>query len=91
MKKFLLLILCSSISFILPVTANAQNFFLTRLLYPTTRIVKKAKIYQDSTGQKTVVLVPMVHIGKKKGYKQVAAFLDKLKADGYVTFGKVSH
>jgi len=86
MKKFLLLILCSSISFILPVTANAQNFFLWRTLYPTTRIVKRAKIYQDSTGQKTIVLVPMAHIGKKKGFKQVAAFLDKLKADGYVTF-----
>jgi hypothetical protein len=52
----------------------------------TRRTLKNTMTMIDSTGTKSVVLVPMIHVGKAKDYEKIKEYLDDLKADGYVTF-----
>lgn len=52
----------------------------------TRRTLKKTLELVDSTGKRSVVLVPMVHVGKAKDYERIRQYLNKLKANGYVTF-----
>lgn len=44
------------------------------------------KTFVDSSGARTVVLVPMRHVGKPAHYQKVGDYLDTLKSHGYVTF-----
>lgn len=50
------------------------------------KTLKRATRLTNSETGKTVILVPMVHIGTEEGYAQVRTYLDSLKADGFVTF-----
>lgn len=52
----------------------------------TRRTLKKTLELVDSTGEKSVILVPMIHIGKAKDYDRIKQYLNELKAKGYVTF-----
>lgn len=53
--------------------------------YTTSKTLSKTTLLIDSCG-KEVILVPMRHVGKQKRYDEIHAYLDALKADGYVTF-----
>jgi hypothetical protein len=48
--------------------------------------LKRAEKLFHAQNDKTVIFVPMAHIGTKEGYAEVRAYLDSLKADGFVTF-----
>jgi hypothetical protein len=60
-------------------TVYLTSSYLDRSLKKTTRLTHE-KI------DKTVILVPMAHIGKEKAYSEIHTYLDSLKADGFVTF-----
>lgn len=45
----------------------------------------------DSTETRSVVIVPMIHIGAEKDYEKIGMFLDGLKSRGYVTFYEGIH
>lgn len=40
----------------------------------------------DSTGTRSVILIPFVHVGSKEDYEKITYFIDGLKSNGYVTF-----
>lgn len=52
----------------------------------SSQMYKSITAFTDSTGTRTVVLVPMIHIAKPKYYKQISDYLDTLRAHEYVTF-----
>lgn len=50
------------------------------------RTLKRTAALMDTTGKKSLILVPMVHVGREKDYKRIRQYLDNLKLNGYVTF-----
>lgn len=40
----------------------------------------------DSTGTKTVILIPMIHIGAAKDYDKIGIYLDGLRSRGFTVF-----
>lgn len=52
----------------------------------TKHTLKQTVELIDSTGNKSIVLVPFVHVGSKEDYEKITYFIDGLKSNGYVTF-----
>lgn len=40
----------------------------------------------DSSGKKSIFILPMCHVGSIEDYEKIALFIDGLKGNGYVTF-----
>ncbi len=79
MKKILLLLSIAIIS-------SCSVFFGKGVALKTSKTLSNVLEFRDSTGGKTVVLLPMCHYGKMEDYQKIRSFLDGLKESGYVTF-----
>jgi hypothetical protein len=53
--------------------------------YINKTLKRVEKLTNEETG-KTVIFVPMAHVGTEKNYTDIRAYLDSLKTDGFVTF-----
>lgn len=59
--------------------------------HQTKNTLKQTIELVDSTGNKSIVLVPVVHEGSKEDYDKITYFIDGLKSNGYVTFYESVH
>ncbi|WP_418982184.1 hypothetical protein [Alistipes sp.] len=57
---------------------RGSEYFAGHMLKNVTRLT-------DTTGRE-IILVPMIHIASEEQYARVRDYLDRLKADGFVTF-----
>lgn len=73
----------TGLSFIFMMTFNSC---VTAVLRKVGALEDSARIRTITDGEKKLVYIPMVHIGRKKFYEDVKRKIDSLKKDGYVVY-----
>ena len=53
--------------------------------------LSQAQRYVDTVNDREIIFVPMCHLGTEQGYAATKAYLDTLKANGYVVFFELVH